>query len=258
MTHATATIQPPFSVLGVRIQNVVREQATAMIERLIGRRDGPTAGVYFVNAHTLNLAATDPAYRDVLNRGELVLADGTGVRWAARLQGVRLAENLNGTDFIPAFFQATAPRGYSYFLLGADEPTVAAAADYARQTFRGWRQAGFHHGFLTGDAMEAAAMERINAARPDVLLVGMGNPIQELWIERNRPRLRVPVCMGVGGLFDFWAGNVRRAPGWLRRAGHEWLWRLTQQPAEKASRYLVGNPTFLVRVLRERCRSGRS
>ncbi len=252
MTHSTATIPPSFSVLGVRIQNVVREQATAMIERLIDRREGPAAGVYFVNAHTLNLAATDPAYCDILNRGELVLADGTGVRWAARLQGVRLAENLNGTDFIPAFFQATAQCGYSYFLLGADAATIAAAADRARQMFSGWRQAGFHHGFLTDDATEAAAIEQINAARPDVLLVGMGNPIQERWIDRNRSRLRMPVCIGVGGLFDFWAGNVHRAPGWLRRAGHEWLWRLAQQPGEKARRYLVGNPTFLARVLRER------
>jgi N-acetylglucosaminyldiphosphoundecaprenol N-acetyl-beta-D-mannosaminyltransferase len=246
---------PRFSVLGVHIHNVSRRRAIGLIERAIRRRDGQTRSVFFVNAHTLNLAAADPSYRDVLNAGDLVFADGTGVRWAARLQGVRVRENLPGTDFVPAMFRAAADRGWSYYLLGANAMTIAAAADHARRAFPGWRQAGFRHGYLTDDALTSAAIDEINATRPDVLLVGMGNPLQERWIQRHLPRLRVPVCMGVGGLFDFWAGAVSRAPVWLRGAGHEWLWRLVQQPRQKAGRYLLGNPLFLARVLGERfCR----
>jgi len=223
-----------------------------LLEEVVRRRDSRTAGVFLVNAHTLNLAAADPAYRDVLNAADFVFADGTGVRWAARLQGVRVLDNLVGTDLVPALFHATAGRGYSYFLLGADEQTIALAADYARREFTGWTQAGCHHGYLTDDSLASAAIEKINAARPDVLLVGMGNPVQEQWIHDHLPRLSVPLCMGIGGLFDYWAGNVSRAPQWLRRFGHEWLWRLYQQPALKARRYLIGNPLFLVRVLRQR------
>jgi len=137
-------------------------------------------------------------------------------------------------------------------MLGSDAETITAAADYARKKFPGWTLAGCHHGFLGNESVEAAAIAAINAARPDVLLVGMGNPLQEKWIRRNLSRLDVPVCMGIGGLFDYWAGNVSRAPAWLRRLGHEWLWRLFQQPKLKARRYLVGNPLFLARVLRER------
>ena len=80
----------------------------------------------------------------------------------------------------------------------------------------------------------------------------MGNPIQEQWIGQWLPQLAVGVCLGIGGLFDYWAGNVSRAPQWLRRLGHEWAWRLLQQPRLKASRYLLGNPLFIARVLREK------
>lgn len=242
-----------FSVLGVRINNPSGREAIAAVEEMIARRDGSSHGVFFVNAHTLNLAAGDPSYRDVLNSGCLVLPDGTGVRWAARLQGVRVVENLPGTDFVPSLLQATADRGHSYFLLGADARTIDAAATFASKTFPGWRCAGCHHGYLADETLDAEAVDRINAAQPDVLLVGMGNPIQEQWIHCHLAKLRVPVCMGIGGLFDFWAGNVSRSPRWLRRLGHEWLWRLFQEPQKKARRYLIGNPLFLLRVLAERC-----
>lgn len=82
----------------------------------------------------------------------------------------------------------------------------------------------------------------------------MGNPLQERWIDLHRQQLDVPVCMGIGGLFDFWSGNVSRAPQWVRRAGCEWVWRLSQQPRDKARRYLLGNPLFLLRALADRRR----
>jgi len=245
---------PTFSVLGVCIHNIARRQAIAKLQEIINRREARPAAVFFVNAHTLNLAAGDPAYCETLNSADFVFPDGTGVRWAARLQGVRVVENMPGTDFVPEMFHAAADRGHSYFLLGADAKTIAAAAEYAQKTFSGWRLAGSHHGFLNDAAVDAAAVDQINAARPDVLLVGMGNPLQERWIASHQARLDVSLAIGVGGLFDFWAGNVSRSPDWLRRLGHEWLWRLFQEPGRKARRYLLGNPLFLARILRERCK----
>jgi N-acetylglucosaminyldiphosphoundecaprenol N-acetyl-beta-D-mannosaminyltransferase len=255
MPTAVTTELPQFSVLGVRIHNVAQHAAITGLEEVISLHvDRPTTA-FFVNAHTLNLAATDPSYRAILNAGDLVFADGTGVRWAARLQGVRVAENLTGTDLVPAWFQSTLDRGHSCFLLGGDPLTIELAADFARRTFPGWRLAGYHDGYLTDDVMDGVVLDMINSAKPDVLLVGMGNPLQEKWIHRNLSELRVPLCMGVGGLFDYWAGNVSRSPSWLRWLGHEWLWRLTQEPGRLARRYLVGNPAFLGRVLCERWRS---
>ena len=226
--------------------------AIEIVHEMLCCHDGLTRRVYFVNAHSLNVAASNPAYREILNAGDRVFGDGTGVRWAARLRGVRLRDNINGTDFIPSLFRATSRCGHSCFLLGADASTIEVAADFARRTFPGWRLSGWHHGYLADQAVDAAVVERINEAKPDLLLVGMGNPLQEQWIDRHLPALHVPVCIGVGGLFDFWAGNVSRSPRWLRRIGHEWLWRLWQEPRRMARRYLIGNPLFLGRILVER------
>ncbi|MCC6126222.1 MAG: WecB/TagA/CpsF family glycosyltransferase [Pirellulales bacterium] len=243
-----------FTVLGVRILNIRKQRGIELLEEVLRRREGRAKSVFFVNAHTLNLAAADPQYRELLNGGDFVFGDGTGVRWAARLNGARMCDNLQGTDFTPSLLKATAERGYSYFMLGGDEPTIAQAARYAQENFPGWRLAGFHHGYLKNPELNAAVIDVINAARPDLLLVGMGNPLQERWIHDHLGRLDTSLCLGIGGLFDFWAGNVSRAPAWLRKAGHEWLWRLFQQPREKARRYLVGNPLFLARIMAERLR----
>jgi len=256
--HSTAVVfddAERFSLLGVRVLNASSLRVIDWLEETVRNRSQHPASVFFVNAHTLNLAAEDAAYRATLNTADLVLGDGTGVRWGARLHGIRMVDNVNGTDLTPRWLRAAHDRGHSYFLLGSDPKTIAAAADYARNAFRGWTQAGYHHGYLTDESVAMAAIEQINAARPDVLLVGMGNPIQEQWIARHRERLDAAVCLGVGGLFDFWAGNVRRAPRWLRFLGHEWLWRLYQQPWLKARRYLIGNPLFLARICRERWNS---
>ena len=120
--------------------------------------------------------------------------------------------------------------------------------------FPGWRQAGSRHGYLTDDALTSAAIDQVNAARPDVLLVGMGNPLQEQWIQRHLSRLNVSVCLGIGGLFDFWAGNAEPRPAVAPPHGPRMALALLQQPRQKARRYLLGNPLFLARVLRNRKR----
>jgi N-acetylglucosaminyldiphosphoundecaprenol N-acetyl-beta-D-mannosaminyltransferase len=107
--------------------------------------------------------------------------------------------------------------------------------------------AGFHSGYFE-PAQTAEVVRKINASRPHLLLVGMGNPRQEIWIHQHREALQVPVCIGVGGLFDHWGGNLKRAPQWVRQRGFEWFQLMLQQP-HKWRRYLLGNPKYLMRVL---------
>jgi N-acetylglucosaminyldiphosphoundecaprenol N-acetyl-beta-D-mannosaminyltransferase len=237
------------SILGVRITDVTRRRAVALLEDMIDNYNGRARSVFFANAHTLNLAAADHDYRRVLNSADCVFGDGTGVRWAARLQNIRVRDNLLGTELTPELFQATAGRGYRYFLLGAGEESIRRAAQFTRHNFPGWIQAGYHHGYVHEGDISASVVRQINAARPHVLLVGMGNPLQERWIHAHRRLLRVPVCMAVGGLFNYWSGELRRSPLWLRRIGSEWLGILFQQP-RKMRRYLLGNPLFLWRIFR--------
>jgi N-acetylglucosaminyldiphosphoundecaprenol N-acetyl-beta-D-mannosaminyltransferase len=236
-------------VLGVRILDLTVPDALALLEGWIRDPARRTRRLYFVNTHSLNLAEDERGVRDLLNSADAIFGDGTGVRWAARSQGIRVKDNLNGTDLLPLFFRTTAGRGYRYYLLGADADTIVRAASRARDDFSGWEQVGFHSGYLTPEESRAK-IEEINAARPDMLLVGMGQPRQERWLWENREALRVPLCAGVGGLFDHWGGNLRRASPWVRGLGFEWLQLLLQQP-HKGRRYLVGNPKFLYRIARD-------
>jgi len=236
-------------ILGVPIVNASKQEAVALMEQQLRRKAAPAKAIYIVNAHTLNLASESAAYRQVLSSAHAVFADGTGARWAARMRGVRLKANLVGTDLIPQLFHTTAGRGYRYFLLGADAPTIARAADKCAAMHPGWTLCGFHHGYVTDDTKAKEVIQLINAAKPHMLLVGMGNPLQEQWIHKHLERLRVPVCVGVGGLFDHWGGNLKRAPRWVRQQGFEWFQLMLQQP-HKWRRYLLGNPKFLVRVAR--------
>jgi N-acetylglucosaminyldiphosphoundecaprenol N-acetyl-beta-D-mannosaminyltransferase len=242
-----------FDVLGVRITDVTRSRAVQLISQMLEGDDGVTRAVFFVNAHTLNLAAADEQYREVLNSADYVFGDGTGVRWAARLQGIQVRDNLAGTDLTPLVFQRLAGNGYRYFLLGGTESTIRRAAEHAACSFYGWTLAGYHHGYIHDPELSATVIRQINQARPHLLLVGMGNPLQERWIVQHRRQLKVLLCMAVGGLFGYWSGELTRSPRWLRRLGAEWLGILCQQP-HKARRYLLGNPLFLWRICREHLR----
>jgi N-acetylglucosaminyldiphosphoundecaprenol N-acetyl-beta-D-mannosaminyltransferase len=240
------------SIFGVRIANLDEPTAIDWLAQTIDGYDGRSRAVYFVNAHTLNFAAQQPAFRDLLNRAACVFGDGTGVRWAARSRGVRMQANLNGTDLVPRLLHDTAGRGLRYFFLGTTAETLARAAAKAQELFPGWTLAGYHHGFIDKHHCPDV-IEQINAARPHLLLVCMGNPLQEQWIDRHLSALRVPICMGAGALFDRWAGDLPRAPRWIRRLGYEWAHILLQQP-HKWRRYLLGNPLFLYRTLTHRRR----
>jgi N-acetylglucosaminyldiphosphoundecaprenol N-acetyl-beta-D-mannosaminyltransferase len=243
-------------IFGIRISNLSMPEAIDMIEGLFRQEGGPAHAIYIVNAHTLNLATDHPAYHAVLTSAHRVLGDGTGVRWAARQRKVEMKDNLVGTNLVPELFTATANRGYRYFLLGADSDTIARAAQHISTAFPGWELAGYRHGYLNHEET-SKVISHINAHRPHLLLVGMGNPKQEEWIHLHRDELQVPVAIGVGGLFDHWAGNLSRAPAWVRDLGYEWLQLLIQQP-HKWRRYILGNPKFLYNMTRAAHRDRRA
>lgn len=242
-----AIAPPTVTVFGVPVSNATKGQAVALMESWIRNDDGKARAIFIVNAHTLNLAWEDSEYRAILQTGDIVFADGIGVRIAAWLKGIQLRDNLVGTDLLPLFMRAKRDRGYRYFLLGGRPGIAERAAAYLRRELPGLRVVGSHHGCFESRET-GVVIDAVNGAAPDMLLVGMGNPLQEEWIHRNRAALRVPLSIGVGGLFDHWAGDLHRAPGWVRRLGMEWCQILLQQP-HKWRRYLVGNPQFMSRAL---------
>ncbi len=233
-----------YRILGVTITDETFEAAVDHVRALVDG-DGPRSLV-FVNAHTLNHAAADPAFRDTLNAASLVYGDGTGVRWAARLQGLRLRANLNGTDLIPAVL--TRRPGVRCYLVGSAPDRIEAVVRTARRLFPDVEFVGAHHGYLDSAASRAVA-DDVRRSGANLVLVGMGNPIQERWVEAHRAAAPGALFVAVGGFLEYWHGNLRRAPGFMRRAGLEWVHLMLRQP-RKVPRYLLGNPLYLARVLR--------
>ena len=237
------------SILGVPFAALHFDEAVERIRAML--HSAASHQVVIANAHTLNFACTHPVYRRVLERASLVLRDGVGVEVAAALHGRRLPHNFVGTDFVPALLERLAQPEVRVFLYGAQPGVAEAAAEALRARCPSIRVTGLQHGYENG----AAPVERIRAARPDVLLVALGNPLQEHWIAEHLEQLGVRVAIGVGALFDYLAGRVPRAPGWVRRLRGEWLFRLAVEPRRLWRRYLVGNAQFLWRVVRATARS---
>lgn len=203
--------------------------------------------VYFMNAHCCNVAASDRQYAAAVESADLLLPDGVGIHFAAKMTGQTLTANLNGTDLIPVLLKEASLRGKSVYLFGGKPGTAEAAAHNLTKTIPNLKIAGTRDGY-DGAANDEVVIDAINASGADIVLVALGVPRQELWLHRNAAYLNAGLTMGVGAAFDFFAGNVRRAPSWVRKARSEWVWRLAQEPRRLASRYLIGNGTFLGRA----------
>ncbi len=236
------------SLLGVDFHALPAGRAIDILDAHVRHR--VPIKVAFANAHTLNTARVNPRYREVLQRFA-VFNDGVGVDLASWLRfGERFPDNLNGTDFVPAYLERTL-LPLRIFMLGTRPEVIGRAFEAARRRFPRHEWVGCRDGYFSRDE-EDELLATLRAERIDLLLVGMGNPLQELWIDRCAAASRATACIGVGALLDFMAGEVGRAPAWVRRARLEWAWRLLLEPRRLWRRYLVGNATFLWHAWRER------
>lgn len=239
-------------VLGVEVDPVTVDGLHAQIRRLVRRRGGV---VLNANVHCLNLCYGDPALRRFFGAADLVFCDGAGVRVAARALGGRLPGRITYADWLPRLATFAEREGLSLFFLGARPGMAEKAAERLRQTRPGLKVVGVRHGFFdpapSGPENEAVVVE-INAASPDILLLGLGMPLQERWLMENRHGLDFGVALTGGAVFDYAAGELRRGPRLLTDNGFEWLARLLIEPRRLWRRYLFGNPVFLARVLRQR------
>ena len=225
--------------------DLVRGERSEMARHIVARvGTGERSTIYFVNAHCFNVESRDADYRDALNESDLLLPDGIGMEIAAKMSGLVLGENLNGTDLFPELCREAQEEGVGIFFLGGELGVAHAAADWAAERYPALRIAGAANGFFAPED-EDALIDRINASFAGVVLVGMGVPHQEKWIAQNRHRITAPVVMGVGGLFDYYSGRIPRAPQAVRTIKCEWMWRLAMEPRRMAKRYLWGNLAFL-------------
>jgi exopolysaccharide biosynthesis WecB/TagA/CpsF family protein len=239
---------PPFprrNVLGVEISVArQREAIEFLLARLAAR--APTR-VAFANANLLTELSARPEGAKLLD-GFLVLNDGIAVDLASlALYRSWFPDNLNGTDLIPALL-AAAPPSTRVFLYGAKPEVVGEAAALVAERY-GCVVSGAVDGFA-GPAPDAVARQAMEA-RPDIVLVALGNPLQEEWIAAHAATIGAPLAIGVGALFDFLAGAVPRAPVLMRRLRLEWLYRWAQEPGRLRRRYTISMAQFSARVIQQ-------
>jgi N-acetylglucosaminyldiphosphoundecaprenol N-acetyl-beta-D-mannosaminyltransferase len=206
--------------------------------------------ILFINAAKIAKYHRDPELRAVIDRADLLLADGVPVVWASRLLRRALPGRVNGTDLMDAAVAIAAKKGYRIFLLGARNDVVSKTAEVFTSRYPTLQIAGYRCGYFK-DEESPDVVREINASGADLLLVGMSTPRKEFWVDQNLADLEVGVVQGVGGSFDVAAGLVDRAPVWMQRSGLEWLHRLIQEPRRMWRRYLETNSLFLLLVLRD-------
>lgn len=234
------------NILGVDVAALDRGEAVEMIASFIAERRFTKIG--FLNAHVANMAQSDDVFRATLG-GFLVLPDGVGVDIASKaLFGEKFPANLNGTDFVPHLLRSL-PKPIKVGLIGATRQNVEAACDRLKRLAPQHKYRIVSDGYFTAQD-EPRLLDAMRADPPDLLLVAMGVPRQEYWIEQLNGD-DATVALAVGALFDFLSGAVPRAPQWMRATRIEWLFRLIMEPSRLWRRYIVGNPLFILRLLRQ-------
>jgi N-acetylglucosaminyldiphosphoundecaprenol N-acetyl-beta-D-mannosaminyltransferase len=223
-------------------------EALTRIDQLI--EEGKPRIVITANLHYAMVSARYPEVRELNRKAGFIVADGWPLVLASRLQKTPVPERVAGADMIYAICRQAAERGRRLFFLGGEPSISAEACRVLRERFPALIIAGavsppFRK--LT-ESEERDLVEQIRAARPHILIVAFGQPKGELWIERHRDSLQVPVSIQMGASLDFVAGKVRRAPKLVQKCGLEWAFRFVQEPRRLGGRYFA-NGLFLIRML---------
>lgn len=230
------------NILGVHVNKYTMEEAVNLASLFLDE-DGLSM-IFTPNSEILLYASNNPEFSKVLNSADMVIPDGIGVVYGAKILGNPLSERVAGYDLICNLFPVMAKKGQSVYLLGAKPGVADTAAENLVKKYPGLVIAGLHDGYFKEDE---AVIEDINKANPDLLLVCLGFPKQENWIYKNRERLNAKVAIGAGGCIDVFAGTVQRAPQFYCDHGIEWLYRLAKQPSRFVR--MLALPKFGLKVL---------
>lgn len=233
-------------VLGVSISKITMEEATRKIREFV--HSNSFHSVYTPNPEIIMLAKNDPEFHQILQEADLVVPDGIGVVIASRLKkGENLPERVAGYDLVQNTMKEAVKEGYKYYFFGSKPGISEKAAEKMREAYPGIQIVGTHDGYFKPED-EVGIIEEINASGANILLVALGAPRQEKWIEANKHLLpHVRVAVGVGGSLDVMSGTVKRAPEAFQKVGLEWFYRLLKEPT-RFKRMLV-LPKFLIKVM---------
>ena len=241
------------NILGVQVSNITNEHLLESFTERIGQKQKTQVCITPVNS--VLSAIKDPQVLSIYNASEYVLCDGTPIKWAAGFLNTPIVERITGLDLLPNLVAHCAKHDFSIFLLGAS-PGVG---EQLKQTIR----AQYPHCKVLGvyvppfmkvfsEEENIKMIDAVNAVSPDVLLVSLTAPKQDIWIAENLHRVNASIQIGIGGAFEVMAGLAKRAPKWMHTAGLEWLYRFIQEPKRLFRRYFIEAPLFIPLILKQK------
>lgn len=242
-------------ILGVEVNKITLSEAEKKVKDFL-EKDGHDRlrTIYTPNTEIVMRARKDKDFRELLNRGDVVIPDGIGLVHAARIKKNRLPERVTGFDLSIKMLELAEKFGYSIFLMGGAEGVAKAAKEELMKKYPNLKINGYNHGYFKGTHIghkghdeEKKVIEKINKSGADILFVGLGAPKQEIWINENRDKLNCKVAIGNGGVIDILAGKVKATPEIFQKLGLEWFYRLTKNP--KRIKRQLALPLFVLIVL---------
>lgn len=242
-------------ILGVQVGTQTRQGLIQFISDSI--ENGNRIVIAYINIYTLNLSLRHPWFKDFLNQAAMTYCDGYGVKLGGKLLCHRIPERYTAPDWLPELAYTCAKNEYSMFILGAQPGIAEKAARSLKDLYSQLVIVGTHHGYFDKSAESnenIRVIQLLNSLQIDILVLGLGTPLQEKWITENWSRLNCRVVLPVGAALDYLAGEAWRAPLWITDHGFEWLGRLISNPKRFWKRYLIGIPNFFVHVIRQRLR----
>lgn len=237
-------------LLGIKVASITVNQLLENIYALANNSDSPCL-VSNLNIHAANLSYQDKKFREFMRRSTLTFCDGAGIILAAKILGHTIVERITYADFMWKLAEFSSERGLSLYFLGADQGVAEKAKTHLEIKCPDLKILGTFHGFFCKEKTSQENLDvlnSINAVKPDLLIVGMGMPLQEYWILENIEKLEAKVILNGGAVFDYISGELRRAPRWMTDNGFEWLGRLIIEPRRLWKRYIIGNPLFFWRI----------
>ncbi len=241
------------NILGVPISNITNEHLLESFTERIGQKQKTQVCITPVNS--VLAAIKDPQVLSIYNASEYVLCDGTPIKWAAGFLNTPIVERITGLDLLPNLVAHCAKHDFSIFLLGAspgvgEQLKKTIHAQYPHCKVVGVYVPPFMKVFSEEENIKM--IDAINAVSPDVLLVSLTAPKQDIWIAENLHRVNASIQIGIGGAFEVMAGLAKRAPKWMHAAGLEWLYRFIQEPKRLFRRYFIEAPLFIPLILKQK------
>lgn len=232
--------------MNIEIDNLTMTETLSAVEDLI--RQKTNAYVVTPNVDHIVKIESNEMLRAAYSEASLILTDGKPLMWASKIYHTPIKEKISGSDLFPELCKLAASRRYTMFFLGAKEGVAAKAAENLRKQYPGLDVVGCYSppvGFEKNPEEIDKIEDMLKVAKPDILIIALGCPKQELFIHRFRDSLKVPISFCLGATLDFAAGNVKRAPQWMANAGLEWVYRIYQEPRRMFRRYVLEDWKFV-------------